>query len=229
MKKRNLTLGIQTYEFAEIIEFISRYSKNIIGNIYDDIYKIINYINESNLYDTYTNEYYKEVLIPLVYKIIKEIDTVLKNNSDIKLLSKHLERLRVGVLQLKTSLESEEFVSNKKEESTVIERGTQKDYFIDYINKMKDTRKAKNADYGNSFNKSIDKFGYVSAFSRIEDKLSRAMNLIEVGKAEVEDEAIEDSLIDAANYLIMTADDIKQRKNKKDKLIWAKKPSERMN
>lgn len=229
MKKRNLTLGIQTYEFAEIIEFISRYSKNIIGNIYDDIYKIINYINESNLYDTYTNEYYKEVLMPLIYKIIKEIDTVLKNNSDIKLLSKHLERLRVGVLQLKTSLESEEFVSNKKEESTVIERGTQKDYFIDYINKMKDTRKAKNADYGNSFNKSIDKFGYVSAFSRIEDKLSRAMNLIEVGKAEVEDEAIEDSLIDAANYLIMTADDIKQRKNKKDKLIWAKKPSERMN
>lgn len=229
MKKRNLTLGIHTYEFTQILEFISRYSKNIIGNIYDDIYKIINYINESNLYDTYTNEYYKEVLMPLIYKIIKEIDTVLKNNSDIKLLSKHLERLRVGVLQLKTSLESEEFVSNKKEESTVIERGTQKDYFTDYINKMKDTRKAKNADYGNSFNKSIDKFGYVSAFSRIEDKLSRAMNLIEVGKAEVEDEAIEDSLIDAANYLIMTADDIKQRKNKKDKLIWAKKPSERMN
>lgn len=229
MKKRNLTLGIQTYEFTQILEFISRYSKNIIGNIYDDIYKIIKYINESNLYDTYTNEYYKEVLMPLVYKIIKEIDTVLENNSDMKLLSKHLERLRVGVLQLKTSLESEEFVSNKKEESTVIERGTQKDYFTDYINKMKDTRKAKNADYGNSFNKSIDKFGYVSAFSRIEDKLSRAMNLIEVGKAEVEDEAIEDSLIDAANYLIMTADDIKQRKNKKDKLIWAKKPSERMN
>ena len=94
------------------------------------------------------------------------------------------------------------------------------DYFSEALEIMQRIREKKNIDYGNSFGKSIDKFGFISALTRIDDKLSRIHNLLKNGKAEVTDEALEDSIIDAANYILMTREEILNRKdnNKEVKL-----------
>jgi len=62
----------------------------------------------------------------------------------------------------------------------------------------------KNEAYGDSFNKSLDKYGPIAGLVRIEDKINRLSNLILNGGHE-HDEAIDDTCIDAANYLLMLA------------------------
>lgn len=65
---------------------------------------------------------------------------------------------------------------------------------------------AKNRDYGDAFGRSLDKFGIVAAVTRMSDKMSRIETLYEaVGASRsVSDESIEDTLLDLANYAIMT-------------------------
>lgn len=71
-------------------------------------------------------------------------------------------------------------------------------------NQMTDLYARKNRDYGNSFDKSMDKHGLVVAVIRIGDKVNRLQSLIEKGGAEVKDESIADTFIDQACYSIMT-------------------------
>lgn len=69
---------------------------------------------------------------------------------------------------------------------------------------MADTYERKNADYGDSFGISVRKYGPIAALTRISDKFNRIENLILGGKSSVADEAIDDTLLDLANYCIMT-------------------------
>lgn len=66
-----------------------------------------------------------------------------------------------------------------------------------------DTILAKNADYGNSFGKLVDKYGDVAMSIRISDKLSRLKSLTSGNKQRVNDESIADSAIDAMGYLTL--------------------------
>ena len=68
---------------------------------------------------------------------------------------------------------------------------------------MIETYVRKNHDYGNSFDKSLDKFGLVASVVRIGDKMNRIESLVQK-KAMVQDESIRDTLLDMANYAIMT-------------------------
>lgn len=61
----------------------------------------------------------------------------------------------------------------------------------------------KNHDYGNSFDKSLDKFGLVASIVRMGDKMNRIESLIHTS-AKVKDESIRDTLLDLANYAVMT-------------------------
>ena len=63
----------------------------------------------------------------------------------------------------------------------------------------------KNADYGDSFSKSVEKYGIIAALTRMSDKWNRLENLI-LNKKEglVGDEKIEDTLLDLASYCLMT-------------------------
>lgn len=61
----------------------------------------------------------------------------------------------------------------------------------------------KNKDYGDSFGKSYEEYGKVMAAIRLEDKLNRFKNLIK-NKQQVKNESIADTLMDLANYSIMT-------------------------
>ena len=60
----------------------------------------------------------------------------------------------------------------------------------------------KNHDYGNSVHDTYEKYGLISFLVRIEDKLNRARTLSK-NDAKVNDEKIEDTLMDMANYAIL--------------------------
>ncbi len=62
----------------------------------------------------------------------------------------------------------------------------------------------KNADYGDSFGESFKKYGMAMPLIRLGDKLSRAEKLVLKGDRQVDDESLRDTLIDLANYTIMT-------------------------
>lgn len=64
----------------------------------------------------------------------------------------------------------------------------------------------KNKDYGDAFTYSLDKYGPVAGLVRMEDKMSRLSNLIAKGQeGYILSESVDDTLIDLANYAIMTA------------------------
>lgn len=77
--------------------------------------------------------------------------------------------------------------------------------FRDIALELTRTYLAKNKDYGNSFGRSVEKYGLVAALTRISDKFNRAENLIlKRGTCFVKDESLKDTLGDMAAYCIMT-------------------------
>lgn len=76
---------------------------------------------------------------------------------------------------------------------------------------------AKNADYGNSFMKSFNRYegfrtgaGLEYAVGRMGDKMERITNLAFNGNQKVKGESIEDNLMDMAAYAIMTLEAMEQ-------------------
>ena len=62
----------------------------------------------------------------------------------------------------------------------------------------------KNADYGNSFENSLDKHGMIAGIVRMDDKMSRLISLNSKKEQQVLDESLRDTLMDLANYAIMS-------------------------
>lgn len=73
---------------------------------------------------------------------------------------------------------------------------------------------SKNSDYGNSFGETYQKLGIISALTRISDKYNRLVSLATKPEEErkVKDESIQDTLLDMANYCIMTVIEMEAKK-----------------
>lgn len=70
----------------------------------------------------------------------------------------------------------------------------------------------KNSDYDDAFAKSLAEYGMAVPCIRIEDKLNRLKALTVHNKTQqVNDESVEDTLMDLANYAIMTLVEIKNK------------------
>lgn len=95
------------------------------------------------------------------------------------------------------------------------------DLYIDVHKKllddMHDLYIKKNADYGNSVHDTYEKYGLVSFLVRMEDKLNRVRNLnkdnVKILDVKVQDEKIEDTLMDLANYAILAIMELKREKS----------------
>lgn len=76
----------------------------------------------------------------------------------------------------------------------------------------------KNADYGNSFEESLEKHGIIAAIVRMEDKMGRLNSLTKKGaEKKVSDESLVDTLKDLSNYALMTAVWLEEEKSGKAK------------
>lgn len=80
--------------------------------------------------------------------------------------------------------------------------------FCDYLNNL---YIEKNHDYGDSVHDTFIKYGLTSFLVRMEDKLNRARTLNQKD-AKVNDEKITDTLLDLANYAIISVIELEKAK-----------------
>lgn len=88
---------------------------------------------------------------------------------------------------------------------------TDADRFKEITDKMSDTYKRKNSDYGNSFSKLFEECGMTYAYGHLAEKVER-INSLRKNDAKVQGESMIDSLYDLANYSILTIMEIEKRK-----------------
>ena len=75
---------------------------------------------------------------------------------------------------------------------------------LNICNEINRLYERKNHDYGDSFHQTFVEEGMAMAHIRLGDKFSRFKTLSRGGEQKVNDESIRDTLIDLANYAIMT-------------------------
>lgn len=90
-------------------------------------------------------------------------------------------------------------------------------FFEGVTNEMAATFAKKRHDYGPSTTETWIKFGPVSMITRMQDKLNRAYNLL-CGKdaAAVSSESVQDTILDLANYCIITLIEIEKERERLD-------------
>ena len=71
--------------------------------------------------------------------------------------------------------------------------------------------KAKNKDYGDSFSESFEEFGLIAPVVRMNDKMNRIKSLTQSEGRQVKGESLRDSLVDLANYAMMTVIELDQQ------------------
>ena len=86
------------------------------------------------------------------------------------------------------------------------------DRHMDLCDKLNEIYAQKNHDYGDSFSKTFKEEGMAMARIRLTDKLERFKRLTKT-EGKVKDESIIDTLLDLANYSIMTIMEIEDGKN----------------
>ena len=135
--------------------------------------------------DKYTDDYgcvfedMDDEMLNKIYSWYKELDSAACENAEAECCNK----------------EPDDFKSN-------IEPKVAQHYAI--CQKLNAVYKAKNHDYGDSFGDTYKKLGIISAVTRLSDKMNRLMSLAVSHDVQVKDEKIEDTLLDMANYAIMT-------------------------
>lgn len=138
--------------------------------------------------------YLNHVLSP---EIVEKLAEEIKDND----ISNSLIKDNPIWVNCQNIIDEYESVFNKSEE------------FKSITSQMHDTYIKKNHDYGNSFGKSMDEFGIASAIIRMNDKLERLKTLSKK-ESMVKDESVKDTLLDLANYAIMTVMYLKKHEDK---------------
>lgn len=87
--------------------------------------------------------------------------------------------------------------------------------FEDVTIALRNLYDAKNRDYDDSFAKSFEKWGLPMTCIRLGDKLNRLESFAQKKDMKVTDESVEDTLMDLANYAIMTLTEMRLAKEKK--------------
>jgi len=95
---------------------------------------------------------------------------------------------------------------------------TNQERHADVCRRLNEIYVAKNQDYGDSFGDMFRKLGIITALTRMGDKLNRLISLSTKPASEqkVLDESIKDTVLDLANYAIMTVMEIEALEVKDD-------------
>jgi hypothetical protein len=88
---------------------------------------------------------------------------------------------------------------------------TQEQRIAELCDELKSLLIRKNRDYDDSFSKQFAKYGVLSGLIRLDDKMSRLENLVNGAKDTV-GESVEDTLLDAAGYAVLTLVELRKTK-----------------
>lgn len=86
------------------------------------------------------------------------------------------------------------------------------------LNELANTFFLKNEKYGNSFTDTIEDYGLVASIVRLTDKFNRMTTLFQNSELDCDDESLKDTMLDMANYLIMTVAYLDEKDDEKKKL-----------
>lgn len=120
-----------------------------------------------------------------------------------------IEYLKVNIRSFKTNLKKQykDFMAHNLKDLFIrsigflITKYKKDEYLI--LKQLETLLIKKNKDYNNSFDRTVDEYGYVVIAIRLEDKINRLNNLIK-NNNEVKDESIEDTLLDIAGYCVLS-------------------------
>ena len=118
---------------------------------------------------------------------------------------------KVFYLSTKYIMESGEILNKENLEPKIHECSSTEDAktFKSITDKMFETFKAKNHDYGSSFSNLFKECGMTYAYGHMAEKLERVKSLMK-DEAKVKGERMKDSLLDLANYAILTVMEIEK-------------------
>lgn len=175
------------------VPYLGKYSIHLDSSIEDDVSTIAKIKKEDDK-DT-------DFSIDFLYKAIDSLfeETLCNNNN----LSKCIESINQYLKEVNPK-EGEPKADSKKEDA---------DRFKEITDKMFETFKAKNHDYGSSFSNLFKECGMTYAYGHMAEKLERVKSLMK-DEAKVKGEGMKDSLLDLANYAILTVMEIE--KNEKE-------------
>ena len=86
------------------------------------------------------------------------------------------------------------------------------DMYRSLLDKLFETYKAKNSDYGNAFAEMFDELGIDYAYGKLREKMNR-IKVLRNKPNMVDNEGLEDALLDTAGYAILTLVELKKRKD----------------
>lgn len=87
--------------------------------------------------------------------------------------------------------------------------------FTPFTDKLAKTLLEKNKAYGDSFTKSVDKYGLSVIGVRLSDKYNRIEHLITNNEFKENDESLEDTLLDMAGYSILALKYLKEHEDER--------------
>lgn len=85
--------------------------------------------------------------------------------------------------------------------------------FQKYTDNLANVLQSKNKAYGDSFTKSVDKYGLSVIGVRLSDKYNRIEHLLTNNEPKENDESLEDTLLDMAGYSILALRYLKEHKD----------------
>ena len=85
--------------------------------------------------------------------------------------------------------------------------------FKEFTDQLAETLLEKNQAYGDSFTKSVDRYGLSVIGVRLSDKYNRIEHLITNHELKENDESLEDTLLDLAGYSILGLKYLEEHKN----------------
>ena len=88
--------------------------------------------------------------------------------------------------------------------------------FKEFTDQLAKTLLEKNQAYGDSFTKSIEKYGLSVIGIRLSDKYNRIEHLITNNELKENDESLKDTLLDTAGYAVLALKYLEEHKNEKN-------------
>ena len=112
-------------------------------------------------------------------------------------------------MEQKTEIKAEG--TDKSFATQVTNNQSDEETYRSLLDKLFETYKAKNSDYGNAFAEMFDELGIDYAYGKLREKMNRIKTLRNQPNM-VENEGLEDALLDTAGYAILTLVELKKRK-----------------
>lgn len=130
-------------------------------------------------------------------------------NDDTSIIYKLVEQCKPKDMEQKTEIKIEG--TDKTFATQVTNIQSDEEIYGSLLDKLFNTYKAKDADYGSAFAEMFDELGIDYAYGKLREKMNR-IKVLRKRPNMVENEGLEDALLDTAGYAILTLVELKKRK-----------------